>query len=100
MRIKETLGRDDFQARHQPLALEDSRSRLFIGPSMRTIAHLSDLHFGRIDAAVVAPLVESVAAARPDLVAVSGDLTQRARSMQFREAREFLDSLPNVPQII
>jgi 3',5'-cyclic AMP phosphodiesterase CpdA len=67
---------------------------------MRTIAHLSDLHFGRIDAAVVAPLVESVAAARPDLVAVSGDLTQRARSTQFQEAREFLDSLPNVPQII
>ncbi len=67
---------------------------------MRTIAHLSDLHFGRVDPSVVAPLVESVAAARPDVVAVSGDLTQRAREEQFKEAREFLDGLPRVPQIV
>ncbi|MDT7543685.1 MAG: hypothetical protein QOE33_3589 [Acidobacteriota bacterium] len=67
---------------------------------MKTIAHLSDLHFGRIDPALLAPLVESVAAAQPDVIAVSGDLTQRARSAQFQEAREFLDSLPRVPQII
>jgi 3',5'-cyclic AMP phosphodiesterase CpdA len=67
---------------------------------MRTIAHLSDLHFGRVDPAVVEPLVASIAEARPDVVAVSGDLTQRARSAQFQEAREFLDRLPRVPQII
>ena len=36
---------------------------------------------------------------KPDLVAVSGDLTQRARSWQFQEARAFLDALPK-PQII
>jgi 3',5'-cyclic AMP phosphodiesterase CpdA len=67
---------------------------------MRTLVHLSDLHFGRTDPEVVAALAESVAAARPDLVAVSGDLTQRARAWQFREAREFLDRLPRVPQIV
>jgi 3',5'-cyclic AMP phosphodiesterase CpdA len=60
----------------------------------RTIAHLSDLHFGKVDAATLDPLVEAVRDAKPDLVAVSGDLTQRARSAQFREAREFLDRLP------
>jgi 3',5'-cyclic AMP phosphodiesterase CpdA len=67
---------------------------------MRTIAHLSDLHFGRIDPALVEPLVASITEARPSVVAVSGDLTQRARSTQFREAREFLDRLPRVPQIV
>jgi 3',5'-cyclic AMP phosphodiesterase CpdA len=66
---------------------------------MRVIVHLSDIHFGRIDASLIAPLVETVKEIKPDLVAVSGDLTQRARSHQFREARAFLDSLPH-PQII
>src|SRR5713101_6583568 len=66
---------------------------------MRVIVHLSDIHFGRIDTSLIAPLVETVKEIKPDLVAVSGDLTQRARSHQFREARAFLDSLPH-PQII
>src|SRR4030095_11831424 len=66
---------------------------------MRTIVHLSDLHFGRIDPAVVAPLIETIRQIKPDLVAVSGDLTQRARSHQFEEARAFLDELPK-PQIV
>lgn len=66
---------------------------------MRTLVHLSDLHFGRINYATVRPLAAFVNDARPDLVAVSGDLTQRARVEEFREAREFLDSLP-FPQIV
>ena len=66
---------------------------------MRTIAHLSDLHFGRTDPAVLTPLVEAIVAAEPDVVAVSGDLTQRARESQFRQARTFLDRLPT-PQIV
>ena len=41
----------------------------------------------------------TVAELKPDVVVVSGDLTQRARSAQFQEAREFLDELPQ-PQII
>ncbi len=66
---------------------------------MRTLVHLSDLHFGRVDAQVLDPLISAVTDINPDLVAVSGDLTQRARSHQFREARAFLDALPQ-PQII
>ena len=61
---------------------------------MRTIAHLSDLHFGREDPEVVAALVAELAERRPSIVAVSGDLTQRARAGQFRAARAFLDALP------
>jgi 3',5'-cyclic AMP phosphodiesterase CpdA len=66
---------------------------------MRTLVHLSDLHFGRIDHTIVRPLIDTVHKIKPDLVAISGDLTQRARSAQFREARAFLDALPG-PQIV
>jgi 3',5'-cyclic AMP phosphodiesterase CpdA len=66
---------------------------------MRTLVHLSDLHFGRIDPVVVNVVRDTVTAIAPDLVAVSGDFTQRARSRQFSEARAFLDSLPQ-PHLI
>jgi hypothetical protein len=61
---------------------------------MRTIVHLSDLHFGALQANILAPLKTAILAANPDLIAVSGDLTQRARRSQFVEARAFLDALP------
>ena len=66
---------------------------------MRTLVHLSDLHFGRTDAAIIEPLLESLATIRPDVVVVSGDLTQRARAGQFEEARAFLDRLP-APRLV
>jgi 3',5'-cyclic AMP phosphodiesterase CpdA len=66
---------------------------------MRSIVHLSDLHFGRVNNHVISPLIEAIARINPDLVAVSGDLTQRARARQFVEARAFLDALPE-PQIV
>jgi 3',5'-cyclic AMP phosphodiesterase CpdA len=61
---------------------------------MRTIVHLSDLHFGRLDPRVVDPLIRAIRDIAPDLVAVSGDLTQRARRRQFADARAFLEALP------
>ena len=61
---------------------------------MRTIVHLSDLHFGRLDERIIAPLVERITAIHPDLIAVSGDLTQRARRRQFQQASAFLGRLP------
>ncbi|MDQ6651752.1 MAG: metallophosphoesterase [Acidobacteriota bacterium] len=66
---------------------------------MRSIVHLSDIHFGRVNSAVISPLIETITKIKPDLVAVSGDLTQRARSHQFKEARAFLNALPK-PQIV
>ena len=66
---------------------------------MRTIVHLSDLHFGRLDARIIAPLVERITSINPDLIAVSGDLTQRARRRQFQHASAFLDRLP-FPKIV
>src|SRR5215211_5624613 len=66
---------------------------------MRTIIHLSDLHFGRVNPLLLDPLLQVVREVKPDLVAISGDLTQRARSYQFQQARSFLDALPK-PQIV
>lgn len=66
---------------------------------MRTLVHLSDLHFGRVNPVVAGVLRETVNDLRPDVVVVSGDFTQRARSGQFRAARAFLDVLPQ-PQLI
>ena len=66
---------------------------------MRTLVHLSDLHFGRTDPAVIEPLLASVHAQRPACVVVSGDLTQRAKPDEFRQARAFLGRLPE-PQVV
>ncbi|MBI2724826.1 MAG: metallophosphoesterase [Polaromonas sp.] len=66
---------------------------------MRTIAHLSDLHFGRVDAALLDPLTEFLHAARPHVLVVSGDLTQRAKSKEFIAARAFLDAF-DMPKIV
>jgi len=66
---------------------------------MRTLVHLSDLHFGRVDATLLDPLRDLVHQLAPNVVVVSGDLTQRAKSEQFEEAKAWLDTLPG-PQII
>lgn len=66
---------------------------------MRCIAQISDLHFGTEDPALAAGLIEDLRAQDPSLIAVSGDLTQRARGSQFRAAKAFLDQLPQ-PQIV
>ncbi len=69
---------------------------------MRTIAHISDLHFGTEDPVVAAALfgeLDGTSAPAPSLVAISGDLTQRARPHQLRAARAFLDRLP-VPYLV
>lgn len=67
--------------------------------TMRRVLHLSDLHFGRTRADLLEPLLAAVNAAAPDLVAISGDLTQRARDWQFEAARAFLDRL-EAPRLV
>src|SRR5262245_29063109 len=66
---------------------------------MRTIAHISDLHFGRLDRPVAEGLVADLARHKPDLLVVSGDFTQRAREWQFKAAAEYLKRLPT-PQLV
>lgn len=59
---------------------------------MPRLAHLSDVHFGKIaHPGIVDAIVTDVNAEVFDLVVVSGDLTQRARRHEFAQAREMLD---------
>lgn len=66
---------------------------------MRRIVHLSDVHFGTADPQVTEMAITKVNELEPHLVVVSGDLTQRARSQEFKQARQFLDRLPQ-PQVV
>ena len=66
---------------------------------MRRIAHLSDLHFGRLAPGALAPLRECVRRSSRTWWSSSGDLTASANARQFRDARAFLDTLPG-PQVV
>ena len=64
------------------------------------IAHISDVHFGRIaHEGIVDALVDEVNGSSVDLVAVSGDLTQRARPSQFQAAEAMLTAF-QVPTLV
>jgi 3',5'-cyclic AMP phosphodiesterase CpdA len=60
---------------------------------MTRLVHLSDLHFGAHDQRLVEAVGRQVDQLKPDLVVISGDFTQRARTEQFREACAFLERL-------
>ena len=60
---------------------------------MSLLLHISDTHFGTEDPPVVAALQRLAATLRPDVLVLSGDITQRARRHQFAAARAFCDSL-------
>lgn len=60
---------------------------------MPRLIHLSDLHFGAHDDRLVEAVERRVDEDKPDLVVISGDFTQRARTEQFQEACRFLDRL-------
>ncbi len=66
---------------------------------MTRIAHLTDLHFGADDPAVVTALIATLNADPPDLIAISGDLTQGARRREFHAARAFMDAL-SAPKLV
>ena len=60
---------------------------------MTTLLHISDTHFGTEQAPVVEALAALAADLSPDLLVLSGDITQRARASQFAAARRFVDRL-------
>lgn len=60
---------------------------------MTRILHISDLHFGRSVAVVVHALLRKISILQPDIVVISGDLTQRAKTSEFKQAAEFLNNL-------
>ncbi len=56
---------------------------------MTRILHISDTHFGTEVPAVVEAMVKQATALKPDIVILSGDITQRARRGEFAAAKEF-----------
>ena len=60
---------------------------------MSVLLQISDTHFGTEQPQVVEALLALAARQRPQLVVLSGDITQRARPAQFRAAKAFVDRL-------
>ncbi|RPI72755.1 MAG: metallophosphoesterase [Ignavibacteriales bacterium] len=61
---------------------------------MKKLVHISDLHFGKENKIIAGDLIRDIKELSPDLVVVSGDLTQRARTRQFKSAKEYLERIP------
>ncbi|MBA2711271.1 MAG: metallophosphoesterase [Tatlockia sp.] len=58
------------------------------------IIQISDLHFGMHNPALIEPFLNDLRVIKPDLILISGDLTQRAKEDQFNMAKNFLAQLP------
>lgn len=59
-----------------------------------TIAHMSDLHFGDADPRALEAARTALDEIKPDVVAVSGDLTQAGRHGEFRATADYLATIP------
>ena len=69
--------------------------------SIVTLFHCSDLHFGHPAVPEQYEAMEALIAERKyDVVAISGDVTQRARSGEFQRARAFIKHAEEVSRVI
>ncbi len=57
------------------------------------IIHVSDPHFGTEDQKIKNDLIAEINRQTPDIVIISGDLTQRALKKQFLQAKDMIDSI-------
>lgn len=78
---------------HNPVLCFELTPRFGVYRNVARIAHLSDIHFGAHDPTIVAATEAWLQAQQPDLIIISGDLTQRAKENQFRQASAYLDRL-------
>ena len=68
---------------------------------MTTVFHVSDLHFGRPAVpAQIDAIEEAIQREKFDVVAISGDLSQRARAGEFQRAKVFLRDAQKVSRTI
>ena len=66
-----------------------------------SVFHVSDLHFGRPAVPEQIDAIERLIQDRKfDVVAISGDLTQRARSGEFQRARAFIRDVERVSRVM
>ena len=68
---------------------------------MLTLLHGSDIHFGKPhDAGAMEAFVRTIQSTAPDLLVVSGDLTQRAKVSEYQGVRAFLDQVAPLPTVV
>ena len=67
---------------------------------MTLLLQISDPHFGTEQPPVLAALVRLANTLQPDLVVMSGDITQRARRAQFSAARAFVGTFGATPFVV
>ena len=60
---------------------------------IRRIFHLSDIHFGLENNRALDWVKQEIAEKQPDAVAITGDLTMRARHREFAAATQWINSL-------
>ena len=61
---------------------------------MGEVLHFSDVHFGAENKPAVAAALAYAQNAKPDLVLVSGDITQAGRRREFEAAARWLEAMP------
>jgi len=65
------------------------------------VFHVSDLHFGRpVDSLLIEAIEDHIAQDKYDVIAVSGDLSQRSRAGEFQRASVFLRDAAKVSRVI
>lgn len=70
-------------------------------PTITTLFHCSDLHFGHPAVPEQYEAIEAIIQDRKyDVVAISGDVSQRARAGEFQRARAFIQHAERVSQTI
>jgi 3',5'-cyclic AMP phosphodiesterase CpdA len=68
---------------------------------MLNLLHISDLHFGPPFVPKIGEVLRhTIEKLSPDMLIISGDLTQRAKPEQFVAARAYLNRLPPIPRVI
>jgi len=67
---------------------------------MSCLLQISDPHFGTTQPAVLQALTQLVRTQQPEVLVLSGDITQRARASEFAQARAFCDTLAIAPMLV
>src|SRR5205085_4279919 len=71
------------------------------GDQVTTLFHCSDLHFGHPAVPEQYEAIEALIQDRKyDVVAISGDVTQRSRSGEYQRAREFIRQAEKISETI
>lgn len=60
------------------------------------IMHISDLHFGMNNPNLISVFLQEVEELKPEIIIISGDLTQRAMTEQFEAYVAFAEQLPGI----